>query len=297
MAYQVKEVRYSALAKLPNALLGASFLGLSMESRLGFQPPWPDLVIGAGRRTAPVARAIKARNNGKTALAQIMYPGRAGAEEFALIAMPTHDEPVEAPNILPVLGAPHGITSNVLERARAEWKEETASLPSPRIALLVGGSTRRRTFTPQMAKELGKLANGMAEASGGSLMVSTSRRTGKGSEDALLGEISVPCQTFRWGQDGSNPYRGYLALADAIIVTGDSVSMCSEVCATEAPVYIYAPSGLITEKHARLHDLLYEGGYARPLARQWSNWHHEALNSADQIADGIRKLLAAKDAI
>lgn len=294
--FQVKEVRYSALARLPNALLGASFLGLSMESRLGFQAPWPDLVIAAGRRTAPIARAIKARSPGKTALVQIMYPGNAGVGDFDLIAIPSHDEVVAGGNILTVLGAPHGITTGVLSKAAMEWQDKVATFPSPRIALLVGGSTRRRTFTPQMAAELGGMANQMAKSSNGSLMISTSRRTGKAAEDSLFAEISVPHQAFRWGQEGPNPYRGYLEMADTIIVTGDSVSMCSEVCATEAPVYIYAPSALITPKHGRLHDLLYDGGYARPLNGEWSVWRHDALNSADQIADAIRQRLLSVEA-
>lgn len=125
-------------------------------------------------------------------------------------------------------------------------------------------------------------------------MISTSRRTGRAAEEALLQEITVPNTIFRWGQEGANPYRGYLALADAIVVTGDSVSMCSEVCATEAPVYIYAPTALTTEKHARLHRLLYHNGYARPLSGDWSMWTHPRLNSANKVAEAIRSRLMSE---
>ena len=90
---------------------------------------------------------------------------------------------------------------------------------------------------------------------------------------------------------GTNPYRGYLALADGVVVTGDSVSMCSEVCATQAPVYIYAPSALITPKHARLHQSLYAGGYARPLSGNWEAWTHPRLNAAETIVEAMRERL------
>lgn len=288
LEYRVKEVRYSPLAHLPNMMLGKSFLGLSMESRLGFKPPWPDLIIAAGRRTAPVARAIKARNGGRSKLIQIMHPGNSGLSDFDLVAVPSHDSPVSGRNVLTILGAPHGITPTLLSDAASEWGGKVAGLPAPRIAVLVGGSTRRRTFTTEMGRKLGVLANNMAHAAGGSLLISTSRRTGAGPEEAMLSQIGVPHAIFRWGQEGPNPYRGYLALADAIVVTGDSVSMCSEVCATEAPVYIYAPPGLITDKHARLHDQLYEQGYARPLSSEWSSWTHRRLNSALEIAEYTR---------
>lgn len=291
LPYAVKEVRYSVFARLPNRLLGARFIGLSMESRLGFGPPWPDLVIAAGRRTAPVARAIKAQNGGQSRLVQIMHPGASGIDDFDLIAVPTHDEPKTGTNILSVLGAPHGITADKLSQAASEWRDEVSALAAPRIAVLVGGSTRRRKFTNDMGRALGRLVNDMAAAVGGSLMISTSRRTGQSAETALMAEVSVPHQVFRWGQEGANPYRGYLALADCVVVTGDSVSMCSEVCATEAPVYIYAPPALITDKHARLHQLLYSGGYARPLTGEWEDWTHSRLNSADVIAAAMRERL------
>lgn len=312
LPYVVKEVRYSVLARLPNGILGKSFAGLSMESRLGFRPPWPDVVIAAGRRTLPIARAVKARSiktsamnsgGGQARLVQIMYPGSSGIDDFDLIAVPSHDRPREAANILTVLGAPHGITPEKLSQADAEWRDSVSGLDAPRIAVLVGGSTRRRAFTPDMARELGRLVNGMAEAAGGSLMISTSRRTGKSAEAALVSEITVPHQIFCWGQaggleggqerglGGTNPYRGYLALADGVVVTGDSVSMCSEVCATQAPVYIYAPSALITPKHARLHQSLYAGGYARPLSGNWEAWTHPRLNAAETIVEAMRERL------
>jgi mitochondrial fission protein ELM1 len=82
-----------------------------------------------------------------------------------------------------------------------------------------------------------------------------------------------------------------LALADAVIVTGDSASMCSEACAGTGPVYIYAPPALTVAKHARLHDDLYEQGYARPLTGEYEAWTHPPLNPAQEIAAAIRERL------
>ena len=130
----------------------------------------------------------------------------------------------------------------------------------------------------------------MAGAAGGSLLISTSRRTGKPAED-LLAEVAVPAHVFRWGDAGDNPYLGYIACADAVIVTGDSVSMCTEACAGTAPVYIYAPPGFVIDKHARLHRELYDAGYARPLGETLEPWHHPPLNAATDIAAEIRRRL------
>ncbi len=259
-----QSIAYRRLADLPNLLLGASMAGLDAMSRRRLVAPWPDLVIAAGRRTAPVSLALKRRSAGQTMLCQLMDPGPPRSD-FDLIAVPRHDRPQEAANVLTIIGAPHRITPDALARARETWRPRLAALPAPRIALLVGGSVKRRVFTDAMARELGTRASALAAAAGGALMISTSRRTGPATE-ALLAAINVPRHVFRWGDGGENPYLGYLALADAVIVTGDSVSMTCEACAAAAPVFIHAPAGLAGAKHARLHDDLYAAGYAWPLS-------------------------------
>lgn len=295
LEHQVKEIAYSPWASLPNSVLGASFIGITDSSRSRLTPPWPDVVIAAGRRTAPVARRIgrlgKAAGGGGCALIQIMDPG-AGAGEFALIAQPSHDRPSHGGNILRIIGAPHRLTPQRLKQETSSWRGRFDDLAKPWIALIVGGSTRRRRFSPAMARELGARASKLALLAGGSLLVSTSRRTGEAT-DALVDAITAPSRIFRWdtGADEDNPYHGYLALADAVVVTGDSVSMCTEACAGTGPVYIYAPPALTVPKHARLHADLYRLGYARPLTGDFEPWSHPPLNPAVEVAAEIKKRL------
>ena len=162
------------------------------------------------------------------------------------------------------------------------------------LALIVGGSTKRKTFTEEMARELGVAANTLAKNAGGSLMVTTSRRSGDVA-DALIEQIDVAHDVFKWGDDGENPYLGYLALADGVIVTGDSISMCSEAAATPGPVWIYAPKKLTAHKHAQFHKHLYATDSARPLdvsgGATFEDWNHPSLNAANDIAAEIRRRL------
>ena len=92
---------------------------------------------------------------------------------------------------------------------------------------------------------------------------------------------------------GENPYLGILALADILVVTGDSVSMCTEASATAKPVYIYAPSGFLVAKHARFQADLFAGGYARPLTDRFEIWEHPPLNPSEEIATEIRRRMQA----
>lgn len=282
-----KELSYAPLAKLPNRVFGASFIGLAKSSRNALVAPWPDLVIAAGRRTAPVALKIKRLSKMKTKLIQIMWPGSYEIDQFDLVCVPNHDEVPDLQNIFRITGAPSSIKSTGNGVADAPLTELFKNLSSPRIALLCGGSTKNRHFTDDMASELGRSASTMALGSGGSLLVTTSRRTGKATE-ALLHEIHAPSHIHRWDDGGENPYRAILQQADAIIVTGESISMCSEACSTGKPVYIYGPQSLVTEKHRRFHQELYDLGYARPLETAFNTWTYEPLDAAGQIASHMR---------
>lgn len=291
--FVVKDIRYSSAGKLPNPLKGATLLGLEPDSCAALAPPWPGLVIAAGRRTAPVARAIGRRAGGGAFLVQIMDPGSAlGA--FDLVVVPRHDRPPARANVLPVTGAPHRVTGAVLARARDEWAPRFAHLPAPRVALLVGGTTKTHRFTPQHGADLGERAVRLAAAAGGSLLVSTSRRTGAAADAVFAAAAAVPHHGFRWGDAGDNPFPGYLACADAVIVTGDSVSMVCEACAVPAPVYIYAPEDAVPVKHRRLHRELYERGCARPLEDTLAPWERTPLDTAGTIAAEIVSRLAVR---
>ncbi len=289
--YQIRDLEYRRAGSLPNLFLGASFHGITAASRVGLKPPWPDLVIAAGRRTAPVARKIKRLSAGNAFIVQIMNPGSTGIGEFDLIAALRHDNMRDRPNVIHITGAPHKVTPERLAQAAEKWHRHFGHLPRPWFALIVGGSTTRGKFTAEAAGELGRMASRMAAAGGGSLLVSTSRRTGAAAGPLLAG-IDVPKHLFKWGDGGENPYFGYLALADAVVVTGDSVSMCSEACAAPAPVYIFAPAEFTQRKHGRLHQELYERGYARPFGGAFEEWSHPLLlNAAHEVAAEIEKRL------
>lgn len=294
LPFAVKSVRYTRLGRLPNALRGASLLGVTAETAAGLTAPWPRVVIAAGRRTAPVARWIKRRSG--ALLAQIMDPGPGGRGEFDLIFVPNHDQAAPGgANLHRVTGAPHRVTPAKLAEAAELWRPRFADLPKPWVALIVGGATRHRPFTIAMAAELGTQVADLAARAGGSVLVTTSRRTGAEAEAALLAAIPEPRFVHAWGSAGDNPYFGFLALADAVVVTGESVSMACEACAAPAPVYLYAPPGWVVDKHARLHAELAGLGVARPLAgvTGLAEWPHPPLNAAGDIARVIREKMDA----
>lgn len=282
--FEEKRIRLNRWAKLPNRLLGRG--QHSAVEKL--TAPWPDIVIAAGRRLAPLLRYIK-KKNPNCFTVYIMRPD-APLSAFDLVAIPQHDNPPQRSNVIATLGAPHAVTREKLSVAGKAWEGRWAQLPKPRIAVLAGGNSASAQYMADDFHELGALASAMAEAAGGSLLVTTSRRTGKKAPDYLRLALSVEHELFEWSPEAENPYLGFLALAEAIIVTGDSMSMCAEACGTGKPVFIYVPrQGKLAPKLRSLHESLVEHGLAQYLTANLSpNWHPaEPLDEAGRVAREI----------
>lgn len=267
---------WGRLARLPWPW--PTLAGLTPAARGLFRPPWPRLVLSAGRRSAPIALWLKGRG---ARTVHAMRPGF-GASSFDLLVLGQHDRPPRAPNGFAILGACHRLSPTVLAAARMRWSD-LASLPSPRVAVLVGGPVRGEGMAD--AKARGLISAVRNRFAYGSFLVSTSRRTGKGASAAIAEALGcVPHRLFRWGDAGPNPYAGFLAWAEAIVVTADSVSMLAEACATEAPVFV---AGEASGRHARLIASLIAAGRVARLGEP-APPQVVPIDEAARVAEEIR---------
>jgi uncharacterized protein len=94
-----------------------------------------------------------------------------------------------------------------------------------------------------------------------------------------------------WAGDGENPYPDFLAHADMVIVTADSVNMTGEAGATGRPVYVFEPSRG-TAKFARFHASLRQYGATRPLPDHFGaleTWSYQPFDAACFVAREIER--------
>lgn len=262
------------------------------------------LVLGAGRRTAPVVAAL-GRRHGVPAV-QLMAP-RMPAAAFDLVVAPVHDALV-APNVVESLGALGRVTPESIAAAGRALPGTTRAaieaLAPPRLAVLYGGpSASARWDAGDEDRFVDTLARLACE--GRSLVVTASRR----SDPGVVGRLRRACPPDRlwlWPADpgapsshtdpGPNPYPGLLALTDAVLVTEDSVSMASEAAASGLPVHVFRV-GWRKARIAAFHRALEAHGAARPFEGRIEAWVYPPLAEADRIAAIVAgRLLSDLDA-
>jgi mitochondrial fission protein ELM1 len=237
--YEIKFVHPGVFSLLHNRLLGASRIGIVAARSAPLEPPWPDLVIAAGRRTAPVAQWIREQSEGRTRLVQLGRKGADAAELFDLAVTPAYCRLFPHPRRIETYAPLHSVSSERLADAADRWGGALGVLPSPRIAVLVGGTSGQYRLDARTARRLGEDVARMARERGGSVIATTSRRTGRAASAAFCSALPERSLVYRAGDPGENPYLGFLALADAFVITGDTESMLAEAISTGRPVFIY----------------------------------------------------------
>lgn len=229
MPFETRTLSYRRLWALFLNLLPKRPLLLTRRAQHAFESPWPDLVIGIGRRSVAVSRWIRNRSDKRTKIVRLGDP-RAENRLFDLVVT-TAQYPVQRDEnvlLLPLAMDRHKSPPKPTE-AEAAW---LSSLPRPHLLVALGGPTRYwRLSKDTLVQSVEKLAN-RAKNAGGSLIIVGSPRTPRTALEAIR-QAGAPCQILT---DRSVRYPVLLADADENFVTADSVSMISEAVLTGNPV-------------------------------------------------------------
>jgi mitochondrial fission protein ELM1 len=258
------------------------------ESGVRLAPPWPDLVIGCGRHSAMPSLAIRRASGGRTFAAQIQDP-RVGRRDFDLLFVPEHDR-LRGPRAVVTRGAIHRVTPARLAAEAARFPT-LAGLPHPILGVLIGGANRSYRLGLGRLAAIADSIAGILRADGGAVVVTPSRRTGAAGI-ALLRERLAGLPVEIWDGSGDNPYYAYLAIADALLVTADSVSMVSEAAATGKPVHIAELAGG-DAKFARFHAAMRAAGITRPFAGRIESWSYVPPDDTERAGLRLRDAVLA----
>lgn len=263
---------FNFMNRLPNPILGGSLTSLLSQDRAQFQPPFPDLVIGMGRRIVPVARWIKRQSGGATRVVLLGRKAMGNPAGIDVFVSCVHFRQLPRQGMFELVVPPTQVDEENLAALRIARPNPMETLRKPRVVLLVGGPTAQHYFDAQSA---GRMASQIAKATddlGGDLAIVTSRRTPMESLHAM--RAAAPSAHFHVWQKASkdNPYLSYLANADLLVVTGESESMIAEGSATGRPLTIFPleskPPGLKNRLAAVLLSVAGRRGTMAQLCRK-----------------------------
>ncbi len=306
--------RRQALA-LANALAAAAGLGPVWEWRLRVRAPWrwlaprrcpgvwtglgpefaraalrpPAVVVGCGRQAALATRLLRERG---CRAVQVLDP-RLSPSAWDVLVVPEHDR-VRGDNVVTCTGGLHEIDDAWLS-AGARAFPLLASDPQPRTLLLLGGPIRGIDLGPRWWRTVADTLGDWQARDGGTLWLCGSRRTparlAQAARSTLAGS-GVRCWFSE--RDGDNPYAGFLANADRIVVSPDSINLVTEACATRVPVYIAfgaEPRVADRGRHGRFLRSLIERGRVRPLRVSAPGWSIEPIRDLPAVVAQVRALL------
>ena len=282
--FEVKRVDPQGLFRLI-----APFGPVEPRARFGqagsnFAPPWPEVVIAIGRRSVPYLKAV--RRAAPACFTVHLLDPKAGARFADVIWVPEHDR-LRGANVITTVTAPHGFSAARLAGLRTQAFSDIAALPRPRVAVLLGGRNAVYRYDDADHARLADALSAFRHAGAG-FMITPSRRT----HPELIAAVSKATEgapRILYAGEGENPYARFLAHADRIIVTGDSISMTAEAAATGAPVFVFHPArGSV--KFDRFHRAVEAAGATRPLGADSASvapWSYPPIDATGEIAAAI----------
>lgn len=253
-----------------------------------FEAPWPDILVAVGRNTFAISRGMRKWSGGKTFTVQVQNP-RWPAQAFDAVVPPRHDR-LSGRNVIPVTGSVHRVTP---EKTAAEYelfRDLIDPLPHPRVAVLVGGTSKGFDLSEERAAKLAAEIALAIETEGGSILLTFSRRTPEPARDVMTAKLKrLP--GIIWDDQPPNPYFAFLEGADYVLVTEDSTNMATEATSTGKPVFILKMDGS-SDKFRRFHDELESLDAARPWGGTLYGWSYEPVRETDKAAAAILRLFA-----
>jgi mitochondrial fission protein ELM1 len=236
LPFETRTLRFNWRFWLSGKYQGASPVAVEKELReKTIVPPWPDLIIIVGRRAVPTALWVQQQNGGRTRLVFVGHP-RVPPETFDLVFTTRQYLTPSGPSmrLMPLAMSRYREVPKMTEQERG-W---LATLPRPRLLLMLGGKTRHWALRPNFVVGIAeKLAKRAANA-GGSLIIARSARTSEDVLDELETRLeNAPCE-WRVVRDEFPRFPVLLTDGDELFPTADSISMISESVITGKPVGI-----------------------------------------------------------
>jgi mitochondrial fission protein ELM1 len=260
----------------------------------------PDVVLTIGNGSASIMPCValsldeRLNHQEKGLFVQLQNP-RINPQHFDYVVAPMHDD-VRNSNVIPTIGSLSRV-HNILATTNFKVPTEFLELPKPVIAVFIGGSNSRYTFSHKEATQLAQYLLGFSISNKVSLAITCSRRTGKENEQILRNLLNGDTIYFpEIAVDASqeNPYYMMLKYCEASIVTCDSVNMISDSVVAGLQTFLYTLPG-DNGKFAYFYNALKRRGLLSNTSDDYQKKRIGVLNETQRVAKIIIAALLKKE--
>ncbi|MDX1950010.1 MAG: ELM1/GtrOC1 family putative glycosyltransferase [Rickettsiales bacterium] len=275
------------------------FTRLNANSNFEF----PDIAVGVGYNIADILISLKERSKNKTKIISILDPLK-NQSDFDYIILPSYEPyKINSGNIIYSRGLINYINPRFLEKVKKDKKFKFFNefkLKPPFTTLILGGRHTGGNVSEEDVEILAERLNQIITHKGGTILISSSRRTEAKTIARLKEKLHAPFYFYDYSERKiENPYNYFLAISDEIIVTGDSVRMMCEAVSSGKKIRIFKPKmlgfqyySLIDEfiKNNNAIDLMDKNFDTKPFSTQ-------LINEAKRIAEIIKLSFANKKSV
>jgi mitochondrial fission protein ELM1 len=260
--------------------------------------PEPQLVVSCGGVANSHVEAIVAACKVKPFTVHLATPQPEYTGVFDMAFISRHDwsdEKARHTNWHEMVGVPHQIDHQIVDRLREQARKRWASKGDKVVTVLAGGANRAYLYDDATIDRLIETVKQLA-ANGWTVLASTSRRSRADLLDRLLSLRSD--RIVVWDRQGANPFRDFLAAADAFLVTKDSITMTCEALATGQPTYVFDLAknpGARLDKFEWFHrDMSETLKLTRPFNGTLEGYDYEPPHESRRIASLIESEVALR---
>ncbi len=263
-------------SRWPFVSRGAHLHGLEEPrgGRAALEPPWPDLLIVAGRRIAPVARWIRAASRGRTHVVALGPKAATPVEGVDLAVTPRGAMLFPHPNRIetdrPLVARRDHLEVSRLDPGYSRWRERLDAIAGKKIALLLGSGTDRLGLDAKSAEAMGRLVAESAADLGAAVIVSASRHTRREVFEGCLRGVGRAAFVHHETRDQRPHERAWPAIldsADIFVMAGLGETTLAEICATGRPVFLSPQLPTGQRFWSRLRDRVVAAVVERAQAR------------------------------
>lgn len=253
------------------AMLIPNFIARVQATPKPLSPPWPSFVVCGGQVGLKLGRYLKNKHTVFT-----VALGSTSSPSFQKIIIESPVQGEENKQIV-TFGPLHRIYSEGLSEARKIFYRKIDHLPKPRVGLFLRGDEPLEPLLESLTF-LYKKAPFSLMIYGETLLE---------EKEEIFSELLKEIPYILWNGTGEDPYLGFLAHSEAIIVSNASSLMVAEATSAGKPLFIYCSSVLDPYSQA-----LIQKGYAMMLTKDSSLFAHSSLpllHETQRVADLLKE--------